>query len=86
MYKIITVDGIFVAAVETVNYVRRDNLTKSWIAADPAAAQAVSVNGTLYNIAGYPVIVGYPIVKILETMPEEGFKWQSKDQFFVQRA
>lgn len=64
MYRIQTVDGAIIADTDYFNYVKRDNITQSWIPATPATAEAISVNGELYNIAGYPVIGPYPIVQI----------------------
>jgi len=68
MFRIQTIYGQHIADVEEPNYVKRNKNSGSWIKAESSIdAEAVAVNGQLYNIAGYPAAsTEYQTVEILE--------------------
>lgn len=71
MYRIETINGEFIANVEKVHYVKRDKATESWIDANVISGEAVTVKGKIFNVVGFPIIAGYPVVKILEIIEKD---------------
>lgn len=71
MYRIETVQGDYVTAVERLNYVRINPNSGAWIPTDHISAELLVIEGQLYNIAGYPIINDYPIIKITEILDDD---------------
>lgn len=61
-------DNELIGTFKELPYVRYDSNNQSWVfTKNYLEVQALSIDGQIYNILGYPHFNDYPVVEIIET-------------------
>lgn len=84
MYRIETMQGDLVANIPRLNYVKRDG--NNFVPTSSLTAEAITLNGQIYNVAGYPSVGDFVTVNVLEYDDTKTINHKYFDLWFCKRG